>query len=50
MESLMSLLGKLFNLRLASFSKPTGEPKTSGELIAELTDGANLVDGRRCQR
>ena len=28
-------------------SKISGKPKTSGELISELTDGANLVGGKQ---
>ena len=43
----MSLLKKLFKKKAPDLVKPTGEPKTSGELIAELTDGANLVDGKQ---
>ena len=27
--------------------KANGVPKTSGELIAEVTDGANLVEGKQ---
>lgn len=43
----MSFLSKLFPKANPSLSKVSGEPKTSGELIAELTDGANLVDGKQ---
>ena len=43
----MSFLSKLFPKGNPSLSKVSGEPKTSGELIAELTDGANLVDGKQ---
>lgn len=43
----MSFLSKLFQKKTPSLTKVSGEPKTSGELIAELTDGANLVDGKQ---
>ena len=43
----MSLLSKLFRKKNPSLAKISGEPKASGELIAELTDGANLVDGKQ---
>lgn len=43
----MSLLGKLFRAKSPEVHKPSGELKTSGELIAEVTDGANLVEGRQ---
>ena len=43
----MNFLSKLFQKKNPSLSKVSGEPKTSGELIAELTDGANLVDGKQ---
>lgn len=42
----MTFLGSLFRRRL-SHKKGDGSPKTSGELIAEVTDGANLVDGKQ---
>jgi hypothetical protein len=44
---MMSLLSKLFGKKNPDFCKANGEPKTSGELIAEVTDGANLVDGKQ---
>jgi len=43
----VSLLSKLFNKKAPKFKKPTGEPKTTGELIAEVTEGANLVEGKQ---
>jgi hypothetical protein len=43
----MSFLSKLFRKKIPSLTKVSGEPKASGELIAELTDGANLVDGKQ---
>lgn len=43
----MSLLSFLFNKKQPSIHKKDGTPKTSGELIAEVTDGANLVDGKQ---
>ena len=43
----MMLLSKLFHKRKPSLRKVSGDPKTSGELIAELSDGANLVDGKQ---
>jgi len=43
----MSLLSKLFRTKSPQVLKPSGESKTSGELIAEVTDGSNLVEG--CQ-
>lgn len=43
----MSLLSKLFRKKNPSLTKVNGGPKTSGELIAELTDGANLVEGKQ---
>jgi hypothetical protein len=42
----MSLLSKLFRKKAPQLEKPNGEPKTSGELIAEVTEGANLVEGK----
>lgn len=42
----MSLLSKLFGKKNPDFHKPNSEPKTSGELITEITDGANLVEGK----
>ena len=41
----MSLLNSLFKKKQPSLQKDDGSPKTSGELIAEVTGGANLVDG-----
>jgi len=41
----MSFLSKLFQNRNPSFTKVNGKPKTSGELIAEATNSANLVEG-----
>lgn len=43
----MSLLSFLFKKKQPSMHKKDGTPKTSGELIAEVTDGANLVDGKQ---
>ena len=43
----MNFFRKLFQRKNLSLSKVSGEPKTSGELISELTDGANLVDGKQ---
>lgn len=43
----MSLFNKLFGRKSPAFQKPNGKPKTSGELIAEVTDGANLVEGKQ---
>lgn len=43
----MSLLAKLFRQKSPDFHRPSGEPKTSGELITEVTDGANLVEGHQ---
>ena len=43
----MSILRKLLQKRAPSLSKVSGKPKTSGELISELTDGANLVGGKQ---
>ncbi|MFZ3184746.1 MAG: hypothetical protein WA173_11465 [Pseudomonas sp.] len=43
----MSLLDRLFKKATPSFRKENGETKTSGELIAEVTNGANLVDGKQ---
>ncbi|MDD4274280.1 MAG: hypothetical protein PHG14_11200 [Desulfobacter postgatei] len=43
----MGLLSKLFRKKSPQLVKPTGEVKTSGELIAEVTDGANLVEGKQ---
>lgn len=43
----MSLLSKLFRIKAPRIHKSNGEPKTSGELIAEVTEGANLVEGKQ---
>ena len=43
----MYFFRKLFQRKNLSLSKVSGEPKTSGELISELTDGANLIDGKQ---
>ena len=43
----MSLLSKLFRKKAPHLEKPNDEPKTTGELIAEVTDGANLVEGKQ---
>jgi len=42
----MSLLSKLLERINTSLSKLDGTAKTSGELISEVTDGANLVNGK----
>jgi hypothetical protein len=43
----MSLLSFLFKRNKPSLQKEDGSPKTSAELISEVTDGANLVDGKQ---
>lgn len=43
----MSLLSKLFERVNPSLSKLDGTTKTSGELISEVTGGANLVNGKQ---
>lgn len=43
----MSLFYRLFKQANPSFTKAYGATKASGELIAEVTDGANLVDGKQ---
>ena len=43
----MRFISKLFQKKNPSLRKVSGEPKTSGELIAELSDGSNLVDGKQ---
>jgi len=43
----MSLLSYLFKKKQPSLQKEDGSPKTSGELISEVTDGANLVDDKQ---
>jgi hypothetical protein len=40
-------LSKLFQQKSPDLRKASGERKTSGELIAEVTDGANLVEGKQ---
>lgn len=42
----MGLLSFLFK-KNPSLQKEEGSPKNSGELISEVTDGANLVDGKQ---
>ncbi len=43
----MSLLSYLFKKKQPSLKKEDSSTKTSGELISELIDGANLVDGKQ---
>jgi hypothetical protein len=43
----MSLLSNLFRKKAPQLEKLNGEPKTSGELIVEVTEGANLVEGKQ---
>lgn len=43
----MNLLDFLFRKKNPSFENENGSQKTSGELIAEVTEGANLVDGKQ---
>ena len=43
----MSLLDRLFKKASPSLTKANGEAKPGGELIAEATDGANLVEGKQ---
>ena len=43
----MSLLSRLLQKVNPSLTKDNGGVKTSGELIAEVTDGANLVEGKQ---
>lgn len=43
----MNLLEKLFRSKSPKLQKPSGEFKTTGELIAEVTDRANLVEGQQ---
>ncbi len=43
----MSLFSKLFRNKAPQLEKPNGEPKASGEIIAEVTEGANLVKGKQ---
>lgn len=43
----MNLLSKLFGKKNPDLHNPNGEPKTSGELIAEVTNGFNLIEGKQ---
>jgi hypothetical protein len=43
----MSFLSKLFQKWPPSLSKASSEPITSGDLITELADDSNLVDGKQ---
>ncbi|MDB9798184.1 hypothetical protein OAB85_05910 [Pseudomonadales bacterium] len=43
----MSLLSFLFKKKQPALQKEDGSPKTRGELIFEVTDEANLVDGKQ---
>lgn len=43
----MGLLSFLLRQKQPSLQKKEGSPKTSGELISEVTDGTNLVDGKQ---
>ena len=43
----MGLFGFLFKKKQPSLQRDGGFPKTSGELIAKATGGANLVDGKQ---
>ena len=43
----MSLLSFLFKKKHPFLQKEDCSPKNSGELIAKVTDGANLVDGKQ---
>lgn len=43
----MNLLSFLFKKKQPSLQKEDGSPKTNGELITEVTDGANLVEGKQ---
>lgn len=42
----MSFFSRLFGQKSPSITNRDGLPKHSGELISELIDGANLVDGK----
>ena len=46
-EISVDLLKWLFTKRAPTLTDPGGEAKTSGELVAEVTDGANLVEGKQ---
>lgn len=43
----MSILSRLLRKKNPQLVKATGEIKTSGEIITEITDGANLVGGKQ---
>ena len=43
----MNLLSELFRKKMPLLAKSDGSLKTSGELIAEVSNGANLVDGKQ---
>lgn len=43
----MNLFGRLLNRKKPDLQKLDGSAKTSGELITEITDGANLVNGKQ---
>ena len=43
----MNLFGRLLNRKKPDLQKSDGSTKTSGELITEITDGANLVNGKQ---
>lgn len=43
----MNLLSFLFKKKESLLQKQISSPKTSGELISEITGGANLVDGNQ---
>lgn len=43
----MSLLDRLFKRPYPLLKKANGEAKTSGELIAEITGGTNLVESKQ---
>jgi hypothetical protein len=43
----MSLFDRLFKNANSSLKQANGEANTSGELIAEVTGGANLIEGKQ---
>ncbi len=43
----MSLLSKLFKLIKPTINKTDSSTKAIGKLVSEITDGANLVDGKQ---
>ena len=43
----MSILSRLLRKKNPQLVKATGGIKTSGEIITEITEGANLVDGKQ---